>query len=354
MHVKLKSAISLFTCGCLVSIAASPSSVGFVVTNGQAQVDGTVVHGNSTLFQGSVVQAGSVTSDLMFPGGSNLLLQPDSAVKVYREYAVLQRGGAIQRGAHALVADGLKVSSLSPQGAVFVDVQDKSHLKVTAQSGAAEVRNPAGVVVARLEPGKGLSFAIQVSQQNPTPAQNPTPVAAAQSSPSTGVQLTLHGVLRKDHPGRYGHFLLTDTATKVTYELQGTGLDDLVGASVEVIGSTFDTTAAEGASKVISVSDIHQMPLSEIRGNTPTGNTPAAAPPTPPGETVPSNGAGPGASANPEANAPPEANNAPTTTPLPQHNNTTKILVIVAIAAGAVVGVALGLGGGKSSTVSPE
>jgi hypothetical protein len=115
MHVKLKSAISLFTCGCLVSMAASPSSVGFVITNGQAQVDGTVVHGNSTLFQGSLVQAGSVTSDLMFPGGSNLLLQPDSAVKVYREYAVLQRGGAIQRGAHALVADGLKVSSLSPK-----------------------------------------------------------------------------------------------------------------------------------------------------------------------------------------------------------------------------------------------
>jgi len=354
MHVKLKSAISLFTCGCLVSMAASPSSVGFVVTNGQAQVDGTVVHGNSTLFQGSVVQAGSVTSDLMFPGGSNLLLQPDSAVKVYREYAVLQRGGAIQRGAHALVADGLKVSSLSPQGAVFVDVQDKSHLKVTAQSGAAEVRNPAGLVVARLEPGKALSFAIQVSQQNPTPAQNPTPPAAAQPSPSTGVQLTLHGVLRKDHPGRYGHFLLTDTATKVTYELQGTGLDDLVGASVEVIGSTFDTTAAEGASKVISVSDIHQMPLSEIRGNTPTGNTPAAAPPPPSVETVPSNGAGPGAGANPEANAPPEANTTPAPAPLPQHNDRTKIIVIVALAAGAVVGVALGLGGGKSSTVSPE
>ena len=144
MLVKLQSAIALFTSSCLVSVAASPSSVGFVVTNGQAQVDGVLVQGNSTLFQGSVVQAGSVTSDLMFPGGSNLLLQPDSAVKVYREYAVLQRGGAIQRGAHALVADGLKVSSLSPQGAVFVDLQDRSHLKVAAQGGSAEVRNPAG------------------------------------------------------------------------------------------------------------------------------------------------------------------------------------------------------------------
>ena len=49
MLVKLQSAIALLTCGCLVSVAASPSSVGFVVTNGQVEVDGSVVHGNSNL-----------------------------------------------------------------------------------------------------------------------------------------------------------------------------------------------------------------------------------------------------------------------------------------------------------------
>jgi hypothetical protein len=356
MLLKLQSAIALLTCGCLVSVAESPSSVGFVVTNGQAEVDGSVVHGNSTLFQGSLVQAGSATSDLMFPGGSNLLLQPDSAVKVYREYAVLQRGAVIQRGTRGLVADGLKISSLSTQGAVVVGLKDKSHLEVAARGGPAEVRTPTGALVARLEPGKALSFAIQASQQNspPPPASGQSSTPAGQAAPPAGLQLTLHGILRKDHPGRYGHYLLTDLATNVTYELQGSGLDDLVGASVEVTGSTFDTTAAEGASKVIAVSDIHQMPLSEIRGNTPTGNTPAAAPPTPSGETVPSNGAAPEVGANPEANAPPAANSASTPAPLPQHNDTTKIIVIVALAAGAVVGVALGLGGGKSSTVSPE
>ena len=354
MLVKLQSAIALFTCGCLVSVAASPSSIGFLVTSGQVEVDGASVRGTSTLFQGNVVTAGNATSDLMFPGGSNLLLQPGSTVTVFRDYGVLEHGAAMQRGHHALVADGLKVSSLSPQGAVLVDVQDKSHLKVTAQSGAAEVRNPAGEVVARLEPGKALSLALQVSQQSPTSTQNPTPAAGGQTSPPTGVQLTLHGVLRKDHPGRYGHFLLTDMATNVTYELQGPGLDDLVGASVEATGTTFDATAAAGASKVMSVSDIHQMPLNEIHGNTPTGNTPAAALPTPSGDTVPSNSAGPEVGANPEATAPPEANNAPTPAPIPQNNDRTKIIVIVALAAGAVVGVALGLGGGKSSTVSPE
>jgi hypothetical protein len=365
MLLKLQSAISLFTCSCLVSVAASPSSIGFVVTSGTVQVDGAAVRGNSTLFQGNVVRAGEATSDLMFRGGSNLLLQPGSTATVFRDYGVLEHGAAVQRGRHALVADGLQISSLSPEGAVFVDVQDKSHLKVAAQGGAAEVRNPAGLLVARLEPGKALSFAVQVSQQDlaPTPPQqNSNPTAGGQAPPQAGAQLTLHGILRKDHPGRYGHFLLTDLATNVTYELQGPGLDDLVGASVEVTGSTYDTAAAPGASKVMSVSDIHQMPLSEIRGETPAtpapgtpgAVTPPAAPPTPSGEIPPSNGAGPEVGATPEATAPPEPTTPAQPPPLPQHSDTAKILVIVGVAAGAVVGVALGLGGGKSSTVSPE
>src|ERR1700684_3060956 len=53
MLVKVQSAISLLTCGCLVCVAASPSSIGFVVTTGQAQFDGMAVHGNSTLFAGN-------------------------------------------------------------------------------------------------------------------------------------------------------------------------------------------------------------------------------------------------------------------------------------------------------------
>ena len=349
MPVKLQSAIALVTCSCLVCLAASPSSIGIVVTSGLAQVDGAVVRGNSTLFQGSVVQSGTATSDLMLPGGSNLLLQADSAVKVYREYAVLEHGAAVQRGSNTLVADGLKVSSLSPQGAVFVAIQDGSRLSVAAQGGAAEVRNPAGDLIARLEPGKALSFAIQ--------ATSPTPTTTAQSPAPPGTQLTIHGILNKDHPGRYGHFLLTDIPSKVVYELQGPGLDDLVGASVEVTGSSFDTAPAEGASQVLSVSDVHQMPLSEITGvptaPAATPSTPAAAPPTPSGDQPPASAAGPEVGATPEVTAPPEANNAPAVAPLPQHSDTTKILVIVALAAGAVVGVALGLGGGKSSTVSP-
>jgi hypothetical protein len=359
MLVRLQAAISLFTCGCLISAAASPSSIGFVVTSGQAQVDGTAVHGNSTLFQGSVVQSGNGTSDLMFSGGSNVLLQPGSAVKVYREYAVLEHGVAIQRRTHgyALVADGLRVSSTSPQGAVVVGLKDKSHLEVAAQGGSAEVRTAGGNLLARLEPGKALSFSIQVSQQNPssTPSQqNPPSAPEGQTSAPTTMQLTLHGMLHKDHAGRYGHYLLTDLATNVVYELQGPDLEDFVGASVEVTGSIFDTPPAGGASKVMSVSDIHQMPLSEIESNaTVAANTgaPAAAAPVPETPATPTP-ATPPIEPGPSGETPAPAPTAPP--PLPKSNTNVKIIVIVGAAAGAIVGVALGLAGGKSSTVSPE
>jgi hypothetical protein len=361
MLVRVQSAISLFTCGCLVAVAASPSSVGFLVTSGQVQVDGALVRGNSTLFQGNVVQTGDVASDLMFPGGSNLLLQPGSAVEVFRDYGVLRHGSATERGPHPLVAGGLRISSLSPQGAVLVDMEGPSRFKVAAQGAPAEVRTPAGTLVARLDAGKTMTFGVQDQAQPPAAAQQnpPQPTTGVSTPPPEVVQITVRGILRKDHPGRYGHFLLTDLTTNVTYELQGSGLDDLVGASVEAVGSVFQGTPAEGASQVISVSDLRQMPLSEIRGGNPTPAPPAAkAPPpanipAPAPETTPPTTAGPSPNTAPEAPAPTDTS----TTPAPSvggGGDTTKILLIVGIAAGAAVGVAVGLAGGKSSTVSPE
>jgi hypothetical protein len=366
MHVKLQSGIALFTCSCLVSVASAPSSVGFMVTGGQAQVDGSMVRGNSTLFQGSLVRAGDVTSDLVFPGGTNLLLQPGSTARVYRDYAVLENGTATQHGSHGyVIADGLRISSPSPLGAIIVGMTDRSHLEITAQSGTAEVRNQAGGLVARLETGKAASFVVQ--DQNAAPTGSPAPASSQGSSAATaavGTQLTIHGILRKDHAGKYGHYLLTDLASNVTYELQGSELEDLVGGSVEVTGSIFDAAPAAGAVKVVSVSDIHQMPLGEISGSATAANATPAAPPTPSGDELPTNGAGPEVGATPEAKAPPEPTPAPEVSsepaaapeppPLPIHTDTAKVLIIVGLAAGIGVGVALGLAGGKSSTVSPE
>jgi len=174
MFLKLQSAISLFTCSCLISFAASPTDVGVLVTNGGAQVDGTAVHGNSTLFQGSQVKAGEATSNIRFSDGSTLVLQPGAAVKVYRDRSELQQGIAVQRAidGRTLVADGLKVSSSSANGSVVVGIKDSSYFEAVAQDAPGEVRTPQGTLVARLEPGKPLSFSI--SEANPEGAGIPS------------------------------------------------------------------------------------------------------------------------------------------------------------------------------------
>ena len=366
MLVKLQSAVSLLTCSCLVSLAASPSSIGFVVTHGQAMVDGATVQGNATLFQGSLVQADKLNSDLMVSDGSNLLLQPGASANVYGSYALLRSGTALERGGHGyvIVANGLRISSLSPQGAVMVGLTD--HLEVRAQGGAAEVRSAAGMLLARLDSGRALRFDVQAPtqsapQQNPAapalPASPAPPPAAA--IPEPGQQLTLHGILRKDHAGSYGHYLLTDLVSHLTYELQGPGLDDLVGGSVEVTGTILATSPVPAASRVLSISDVHQMTISEMPGNPeaeppPPTESAATAPPTPSGDVTPSPGAGPEVGARPAVTAPPEPDSPPAAPPFKPPSDTAKILVIVALAAGGGIGVALGLGSGKSSTVSPE
>jgi hypothetical protein len=360
--LRYQSAIALFTCGCLVSVASSPANVGFVVTGGQVMVDGATIRGNATLFQGNVVRAGDASSDVMLAGGSNLLLQPGAQARVFRDYEVLEHGSAVEHGMSPVMAAGLTVTSMSPQGSVLVEIQDSSHIRVQAQDAAAEVHNPGGSLVARLDAGKGLSLALQAAAA-PQAGETAPPALA----PATGAQVTIHGILRKDHPGRYGHYFVTDLVSKATFELQGPGLDDLVGASVEATGSALDSAPAPGASQVLSVSDVHQMPLSEMQQEVPgvapanppsatpapSTNAPAEAPPAPAEAPATPPAVSPEGPA-PEPTPEPAEASVPQPPPLPVHSATPKILLVTALAAGAVVGVALGLGGGKSSTVSPE
>ncbi len=110
--------------------------------------------------------------------------------------------------------------------------------------------------------------------------------------------------------------------------------------------------AASGAARVLSVSDVHQMPLSEIAGGTtpPAAEVPEVETSAPPTETAPAPKAGPEV-----ATAPPDTSTEPPTpTPVAPHSDTGKILLIVGLAAGVGVGAAVGLAGGSKSTVSPQ
>ena len=78
MVLRTQSLIALLTCACFVASASTTSGIGIVVTNGQALVDGTVVRGNSTLFQGSEIKAGESVSNIRLSDGTDLDLAAGS------------------------------------------------------------------------------------------------------------------------------------------------------------------------------------------------------------------------------------------------------------------------------------
>ena len=95
-----------------------------------------------------------------------------------------------------------------------------SALEVSAVAGEAEVRNDKGLLIAKVFPGAALDF-----DQQPGGAAGPSSVSGKVSKTSDG------------------HYLLTDSATNTTVEVQGDNLESTVGHCVAATGSA-DPTAA--------------------------------------------------------------------------------------------------------------
>ena len=237
MFLKIQAAMSLFTCTCMLGATTIPAGpIGTATANGEMQVDGSTIRSNSTLFDGSTVQTTGVRSDVRLSDGSQVVLNPNSRMTLYRDHAVLEQGLTMQRnvGKHAVIANGLRVTSETPSGVVLVGVQDKTHMEVMSRSGVADVQTPAGDLVARIEPGKTLSF-------------NTAPVENASTS-----SIKIAGILRPVA----GHFVLTDTQSGLMFQLRGTNLAALSGTPVQVIGMVASAApTVPGASRMVDVSD---------------------------------------------------------------------------------------------------
>ena len=233
--------------------SASTANVGLVMTTGEVQVDGSSVRGNSAIFSGSLIASGDRSSNLQFSDGTSAVMKPGATMIVYREHSVLQRGVTMQRGLdkHPVLADGLKISGTAPNTVALIGVRDPSHIEVAAQEGESAIWTSTGNLVARVEPGKTLSFTLN----------------EAGSAAANGVKLT--GILRP-------HYLLTDEISNVTYQLQGSDLEPLVGASIQVTGSVLGGNPSSSTPQVVAVSNAMRLnPYVAAMGE---GQQPGAAP----------------------------------------------------------------------------
>jgi hypothetical protein len=312
----LQSAVALLTCGCMVGYAAIPVSIGILVTDTPALVDGIPIRGNSTLFSGNVVKAASAVSSLRFADGSSLVLQPGAQVRVFRGYSVLEQGVATQTGSdrRELIVNGLIVASLSEQGAIAAAWSNNSHFEAAAENGPAEVRTPVGQLVARLNPGERLTFTTSVA----SPAQQGTP------PPPAGPPITVRGILRQEPEGE---FKITNDADGEEYVVEGNIPGNALGASVQLRGNsagvatnimchTASATGGAAPCQIITAHSIRVLAAGSIKQEGPKEG-PA---PTPAAEA--------------------------------SHWHSGTLIIIAAVAGGGALVALLALSGGKSPTPS--
>jgi hypothetical protein len=363
----LQSAVALLTCGCMVGYAAVPVSIGILVTDTPAVVDGIPIRGNSTLFSGNVVNAASAASSLWFSDGSSLVLQPGARVRVFRDHSVLEQGVATQTGSskRELIVDGLTVASLSGRGAVAASWHDNSHFEAMAENGPAEVRTPLGELVARLNPGERLTFTSIV----PSPAQQEAP------PPPTGPPITVRGILRQEPEGE---FKITNDADGEEYIVEGDIPGNALGASVQLRGNSAGiatnvmchTPAAQGGSAPCQIIIAHLIRVLAAGSNKQGGPNQEVAKQTAPKPKAPiqkgPNPEGPNQEGpNPEGpnqqgskqeaskrEGPKEEGQAPTPTAESSRWHSGTLIIIAAVAGGGALVAVLALGSGKGSTPS--
>lgn len=251
--------------GVIFVLSAATVPIGILTTMGYARMDNSEIRGSGTVLNGSVVETANDSCEVNLKTGTRLELAPNSRARIYEDRVVLERGssqmhssGTYAAGAFPVLVNSLQVLASSSSTVGMVRSGPRT-LQVSAVTGGAEVRNGRGFLIARLPPGSALDF------------QEPAGGAAAASQVS--------GKITKQN----GHYLLTDSTTNTTVELQGENLEFIAGQCIAAMGSQDMTEAPDaGATQLIHVASYHRVPCGQT----------AAAAAGPAGARVPSAGAG--------------------------------------------------------------
>ena len=238
LRVFVRAAFVLLAVGGLIGLPAANTAIGLAVTNGSFQVDHSRVWGNTTLFDGSIIETAKASSQLQLNGGVGMRLAAESRARVYRRRLVLEYGyGQLESAVdYEVEARSLHISVAAPDTVARVRVENGHNVLVAALRGAVRVTNASGVLVANLEAGRSLTF---------------EPQAAGAAAPTRASGCVLE---------KSGKIILVEQITNVVLELQGAGLESEIGNRVEITGiaETVPPTVP-GASQVIKVAGVKRL-----------------------------------------------------------------------------------------------
>jgi hypothetical protein len=204
----------------LVAVAsalfAGNPAIGIITASGHFTLERSRVWGNSTLFDGSVVETESASSELALQNGVKMQLGASSRARVWENHIALEKGVSQVTGpaSYEVDAAGLKIHAAGERARLRVGLSNG--VEVTALTGSARVTNRAGVLMASIPAGRSMIFAMQAAE--------------------TGAVTRTGCLMYKD-----GHYILQDDNTQEVVELSGKDLAENAGNHVQVFG-----TAAAG------------------------------------------------------------------------------------------------------------
>jgi hypothetical protein len=287
-----------------VVVAASPAmgpAIGIVTASGHFTLDRSQVWGNATVFEGSVVETGSASSEVALRNGAKLQLAKDSRARILSDRVVIEKGiGQVSAPESFEVnAANLRIHST---GRLRVNMGQT--VEIASLLGSARVSSASGMLLAAIPAGRAMSFSPQASNGTVT---------------RTGC------LLFKDN-----HYIMQDENTQEVVELSGgQNLGQQVGNRVEATGTASSARPAVSiATLVLSVASVTTKSSGgclSVAANLNAQTEAAAANPAQPAAEAPKGGGGGGMSTG------------------------AKIAIIVAVAGGGA-GAAIALAGKKSST----
>ncbi len=243
MSLRVRMFLPLIAIGCWyiaepLHAVAAPVAVGVIQSSGEFRVDGFLIPGNATVFDGSTVETLRASSETRLTDGFTMTLTPESRATIFRDRTVLDQGVLLIRnaGRQVIHAGVLRVSSLDTTGRFEVSVSPPGHVVVAVSTGTATVRTAAGSLVARVLQGTAMDFLPQTA------------------APNGSVKLT--GCLT----GKAGVFFVTDVTSKVTVEVLGPNLGRYLDTRVEVAATIVPGfTPAGGADHAVTASEIKSL-----------------------------------------------------------------------------------------------
>jgi hypothetical protein len=209
-------------------------AIGIVTASGHVTVERSEVWGNSTLFDGATVETKSSSSDLALRNGVRVQLGAESRARIWQNRVALERGigQMAATSSYELDAAGLRIRAAgdTPNEKARLRVTIGDRVEVMALAGAARVTNGAGLLLASIPAGRGMSF--------------------SQQAGATGSVTRTGCLLYKD-----GHYILQDENTQEVVELNArdASLSDLRSNT----GNRVEVTGTAGATKpVVSIATL--------------------------------------------------------------------------------------------------